>query len=133
MTSDVAIYSANDEIRLLLRGLLRLHHYRIVGEGSAPASLLEIPREMAPVVVLDADLDEMGWVESIQELHRHRPELRVVLLTATRSPRVGTQAKATGIDAVVRRPFPVRELLEAVTGGGAGPLEAEPPKGTSLP
>jgi CheY-like chemotaxis protein len=133
MTSDVAIYSPNDEIRLLLRGLLRLHRYRIVGEGNSPSSLQTIPRDASPVVVLDADLDEVGWVESVQALHRERPELRVVLLTATRSPRVGSQAKATGIDAVVRRPFPVRELLEAVTGNGPGPVEAEPPQGSALP
>jgi CheY-like chemotaxis protein len=133
MTGEVAIYSGNDEIRLLLRGLLKLHRFHVVREGGVPAALRDLPKDSSPVVVLDADLDEMGWVEAIQVLRKERPELRVILLTATRSPRVEGQAKASGIDVVVRRPFPVHALLEAVQGGGAVPTEVQPPKGSSLP
>jgi CheY-like chemotaxis protein len=124
MSGDVAILSPHDEMRLLLRGLLRLHQFRIVREGNGPGSLGEIPDGERAVVVLDADLDELSWSEAIRQFREHRPEVRLVLLTATRSPRVGTQAKACGISAVVRRPFQVHELLEAVS--GAGPPVAPP-------
>lgn len=118
MTADVAIYSTHDEIRLLLRGLLRLHRYRVVAEGLAPTALSEIPSQLRPVVVLDADLDEMGWSEAVTHLLQDRPELRVVLLSATRSPRIESQAVALGIAAVVRRPFAVHQLVEAIDGPG---------------
>jgi DNA-binding NarL/FixJ family response regulator len=116
MTSDVAIYSAQDDVRLLLRGLLRLHRYRVVGEGNGPSSLQQLPKDSGAVIVVDADLDEVGWAEAVTTLHRANPEQRVILLCATRSPRVESQAKALGISAVVRRPFAVHQLIEAVNG-----------------
>ncbi len=128
MSGDVAILSPHDEMRLLLRGLLRLHRFRVVREGNGPASLGEIPEGDRAVVVLDADLDELSWSEAIRRFRESRPDVRLVLLTATRSPRVGSQAKSCGISAVVRRPFAVHELLEAVTGGGppTAPTETVP-------
>lgn len=136
MPGEVAVYSGNDEIRLLLRGLLKLHHFSVVREGSLPASLVDLPKERTPVVVLDADLDEVGWSEAIQLLRSQRPELRMVLLTATRSPRIGNQAKAIGIDAVVQRPFPVHALLEAVggeDGASTAPTSGDPSEGAPEP
>jgi DNA-binding NarL/FixJ family response regulator len=101
---------------------LRLHRYRIVGEGSTPAALQQLPRDSSAVVVVDADLDEIGWAEAVTLFHRAHPSQRVVLLCATRSPRVESQAKALGISAVVRRPFAVHQLVEAVNGpDGTGP------------
>ncbi|HTT25764.1 MAG TPA: response regulator [Thermoplasmata archaeon] len=140
MTSDVAIFSAQDDVRLLLRGLLRLHRYRVVGEGNAPVALAQLPKDSQAVVVVDADLDEVGWSEAVTALHRARPTQRVVLLSATRSPRIESQAKALGISAVVRRPFAVHQLVEAVNGpDGHGPetapsaKPAEPAPGRSPP
>jgi DNA-binding NarL/FixJ family response regulator len=129
MTSDVAIYSAQDDVRLLLRGLLRLHRYRVVGEGNSPNALLQLPKDSDAVVVVDADLDEVGWAEAVTSLHRARPGQRVVLLSATRSPRVESQAKSLGISAVVRRPFAVHQLVEAVNGPE---IAAPPPASPSL-
>ncbi len=129
MTSDVAIYSAQDDVRLLLRGLLRLHRYRVIGEGNSPLALGQLPKDSQAVVVVDADLDEVGWSEAVTALHRARPAQRVVLLSATRSPRVESQAKALGISAVVRRPFAVHQLVEAVNGPeGVGPEPLPAPK-----
>lgn len=129
MTTDVAIVSPHDEIRLLLRGLLKLHHFRVIREGSSPAALTELLAVEHPVVVLDADLDEVGWSEAIRAFRTSRPDLRLVLLTATRSPRVGGQAKASGIAAVVHRPFAVHDLIDAVVGSAPAPREADLPAG----
>jgi DNA-binding NarL/FixJ family response regulator len=133
MSSDVAIYSAHDEIRLLLRGLLRLHRFRVVGEGSDPTALQHAPGDASTVVVLDADLDEIGWLEGVHALRRARPEMRIVLLSASGSPRIETHAKSLGIAAVVRRPFAVHHLIEAVNGSTPPPVDQKPPEGPVRP
>ena len=126
MTSDVAIVSPHDDIRLLLRGLLKLHRFHVIREGSGPTALAGLTDGERPVVILDADLDEVGWAEAVRDLRSRRPDLPLLLLTSTRSPRVGPQAKASGIGAIVHRPFAVHDLIEAVT-GLAGPPAPSPP------
>jgi AmiR/NasT family two-component response regulator len=86
-----------------------------------------LPKDSEAVVVVDADLDEVGWAEAVTALHRARPAQRVVLLCATRSPRVESQAKALGISAVVRRPFAVHQLIEAVNGPNPDLRDEHPP------
>ena len=114
MPGTVAIYSPHDDIRLLLRSLLRLHHYRVLGEGTSPAELRALQPGAEHAIVLDADLEEVGWSEAVHQLHRSRPDLKFVLVTASRSPRVDAQAHAVGISAVLRRPFAMRELVETM-------------------
>jgi len=114
MPGTVAIYSPHDDIRLLLRSLLRLHHYRVVGEGATPGELRALPGGADPAIVLDADLEEVGWTEAIQSLRRNRPQLKFVLVTASRSPRTDAQAHAVGVSAILRRPFAMRELVETM-------------------
>jgi DNA-binding response OmpR family regulator len=132
MTSDVAIVSPREEIRLLLRGLLKLHHFRVLQEGTTPHSLSEIAGGEASIVLLDAELDaEEGWADALRRLREQRPNLRVVLLTSSRSVRAGSQALAAGVSAVVHRPFAVHELIEAVRGEAGGAAASGPAPGHS--
>lgn len=125
MSDDVAIVSPREEIRLLLRGLLKLHHFRVVKEGSTPEALGDLTATGPAILLVDAELDEMGWSEALRALRERRPELRVVLLTSSRSPRTGVQARASGVSALVHRPFAVHELMEAMR-GAAPPTPAGP-------
>ncbi len=129
MTSDVAIVSPREEIRLLLRGLLKLHHFRIVGEGATPSALADLTPAGRPVVLVDAEPDEDGWATALRSFRERYPDLRVVLLTSSRSPRTGSQAIAWGVSAVVHRPFAVHDLLDAI---GPEPVASGPaePAGT---
>ena len=126
MTGTVAIYSPHDDIRLLLRSLLRLHHYQVIGEGSSPADLRALAAAPEVTVVVDADLEEMGWSEAIGALRKGRDGLRFVLVTPSRSPRTDSQAHAVGIAAVLRRPFAMRQLVEALHA-------VEAPEGAATP
>ena len=124
--TDVIVAGGSEETRLLLRGLLRLHHHRVVGDLASGASTLTLPpgaRDL--VVVVDADLQDPEWERSIAQARQQSPNLKVVLLTGTRSAEVIAKARNLGISAIVRRPFAVRELIEAV-GPAAPPNPPEP-------
>jgi len=113
--SDVAIVGGSEETRLLLRGLVRLHRYRVVFEGPGPESLRELPSEPADLVVLiDGDLESEEWAEPIQAALRAHPTHRAILIAPSRSPRVEQRARELGFTSVLRRPFAVHELVEVI-------------------
>jgi len=122
--TDVAIVGGSEETRLLLRGLVRLHHHRVVSEGAGPTSLREIPVEPSDLIVLvDADVESVEWSTALADSVRAHPARRAILIAPTRSPRVEQRAKELGFAAVLRRPFAVHELVEVL----AGPPPALPP------
>lgn len=113
--ANVVIAGGSDETRLLLRGLVRLHHHRVLAEGQGPETLGQLPSDLeAPVALLEADLEDPLWLKGISEFRQRFPVHRVVLLTTDRSSSFEAQAKAAGIDHLLRRPFAVHDLVEAV-------------------
>ncbi len=125
--ANVAIVGGTEDIRLLLRGLARLHHHQVVAEGAVPETLDALARlPAASVVLLEADLDEAATSQRVAEILRLRPDLRTVLITARWSPRVEELAHRLGIPTVLRRPFAVHQLVEVlapVGDGGEGAAE----------
>ena len=113
--ANVAIVGGTEDIRLLLRGLARLHHHQVVAEGAVPEALDAVERlPNACVVLLEADLDDTATSERLAGILRVRPDLRPVLITARWSPRVEEEAHRRGIPTVLRRPFAVHQLVQVL-------------------
>jgi len=128
--TNVAIAGGSEETRLLLRGLVRLYRHKVVAEGPGPETLRELPADLvAPVLLLDVDLDQPGWTTEIVETVRRYPGTRIILLTPNRSPRVDTAARDLGVHTVLRRPFAVHQLVAALdtSSGDPGSTDSGPP------
>lgn len=118
---NVAIVGGSREVRLLIKGLLRLHHHVVVAEGADFEVLNGLAPESEPsVVVVDFDPTVEGRVEAVRAARKARPGCRFVLLTAGGLPSTREAARSVGANAIVNRPFAVRELVEAVAPGGGG-------------
>jgi len=133
--TDVVVAGGSEETRLLLKGLVRLHHHRVVAEGPGPETLRDLPALTAPpVALLDVDLDVPGWSEEIRSVLSRFPGTRIVLITPNRSPRVDAAASELGIHTVLRRPFPVHSLIEAMDDTEPdAPPPSTPPTGPADP
>jgi hypothetical protein len=130
--TDVAIVGGSEETRLLLRGLARLHHNRVIFEGPTPASLAELPAAPEGLVVLiDADIEAEEWAGPIEAALRDAPVRRGILIAPTRSPRVEQRAKELGFASILRRPFAVHELVEALKPPVPPTAPTAPPSGAS--
>jgi len=125
MAGPVAIYGPQDDVRLLLRSLLRLYKFEVASEGARPNELRALAPRPGTTVVLDVDLDEPEWTEAVQALREAHPELRLLLITPSRSARVDGQARSVGISAVLRRPFALRQLADLM---GVPPPPPAPPE-----
>lgn len=132
--ANVVIIGGTEEAQLILRGLLRLHQHRIVGATLSGPQALEMLRQAAdPVLLVDTDLKEPSWNDFVPEAIRANGKSRVVLLTPTRSARLESQARSLGVAALVRRPFAIQELLNAVNPNPSGPTGAAPPSPPAAP
>jgi DNA-binding NarL/FixJ family response regulator len=115
-----AIVAAGDEeIRVLLRGLLRLHHVRVEGESEGATQALELVKELRPsLLVVDVNLAEGSSASLIADARATVPGLRAVLVAPSSRPPPAPTGSA-GPDAVLLRPFRIRQFVDAL--GPAGP------------
>ena len=122
--TTAVVVAGDEEIRVLLRGLLRLHHFRVLGEAGGVGEGLELIRTHRPsLVVLDADLAEGTAEALLSELHRLAPNPRTVLVAPHRSGSHPALPEGGKPDALLTRPFRVREFAQAVgveTAAGSG-------------
>ncbi len=123
--SAVIVCGRNEDTRLLLRGLLRLHRYRVVHEATTPDDLDGLPSVPGPVVmVVDAESEVAPWDAQLAATLGGHPELRAVVILPREATRSAERAKAAGASAVVGRPFAIHDLIDAVDRTAA---EARPP------
>jgi DNA-binding NarL/FixJ family response regulator len=122
-TLSAVVVAGPEETRVLLRGLLRLHHYRIVGEadGTTQGSAL-IGQSSPSVLVLDANVNEGSSVELVQECKRRWPGVRVVLVQHGTPPQIPEGGGSP--DIVLKRPFRIQEFAAALAGSPHGPPPA---------
>ncbi|MCI4324933.1 MAG: response regulator [Thermoplasmata archaeon] len=122
--ANVAVIGGSREVRLLIKGLLRLHHHIVVAEGPNFDALDAVPMDgEPPVVVVDFDLEEPGRIDTVRAARKARPKSRFVLLTpGGGGAPMREAARSVGANAVIGRPFAVRELIEAVAPGTSNPV-----------
>lgn len=115
-----AVVAAGDEeTRVLLRGLLRLHHYHVLGEADGSTRTLELVRQHRPsVVVADVNLAEGSFATLVAESRTADPSVRIVLVAPASRPQPAAVGPSVP-DAILYRPFRIRQFAEAMRPGSA--------------
>ena len=121
--ASAVVVAGDEETRVLLRGLLRLHHFRVDGEAEGATQCLELIREHHPtLLVADVNLAEGSPSSLVAEARKSAPDMRVILVApASRPP---APAGEHGPDVVLLRPFRIRQFAEALLPANRG---AAPP------
>ena len=119
-TSNAIVVAADEETRVLLRGLLRLHHFRVDGEaeGVTPAVAL-IGLHHPSLLVVDASLAEGSVGPLIGQARGLVPGLRVILVAPASRPPNLPPDPVQRPDALLLRPFRIRQFAEALVRPGA--------------
>jgi DNA-binding response OmpR family regulator len=109
------IVGGTEETRLLLRGLIRLHHHRVLAEaGSADALGPADPNDPAQVLILVGDGDGDEWPHELAAARAVQPGLLPLLIVTERTPDLIARARRMGVRAVLNRPFAIRDLVSSV-------------------
>ena len=107
------VVAADDEMRILLRGLLQLHRIRVEAEADGMTEALRLVREHRPtLVVVDAHLKEGSPADLVAGARAIRPGVRCILVApAARPPSPGKDGQP---DVVLLKPFRIQQFAEAV-------------------
>jgi DNA-binding NarL/FixJ family response regulator len=124
---DAVLLGTNDDTRLLLRGLLRLHHHRVVLEARSLDDLAALAPAAGPRVLLqDVDAEDERWSEELVGALRAHPDLRAVVLLPTEGGGMRAEAMRAGACGVLVRPFAIRDLVRLVDEAAFGPGPTSP-------
>ena len=122
-TSSAIVVAGDEETRTLLRGLLRLHRFRVDGEAEGATQAIELVRVHRPsLLVVDAHLAEGNVDPLIGHARDLVPRLRVVLVAPASRPPNPPSDPVQRPDAILLRPFRIRQFAEALV-----PSEQERP------
>jgi len=117
--STAIVVAGDEETRVLLRGLLRLHHFRVDGEAEGSTEAFELIRHHRPgLLVVDVNLAEGSATPLLAEARTAVPGIRTILVApSSRPPPAGSSAS---VDVVLLRPFRIRQFAEALTPNPTG-------------
>jgi DNA-binding NarL/FixJ family response regulator len=125
--TSAVVVAGDEETRVLLRGLLRLHHFRVDGEAEGASQCLELIREHRPtLLVADVNLAEGSPGSLVSEARKLAPGLRVILVAPASRPPAPPADSSRGPDVVLLRPFRIRQFAEALL-----PSDGNPPAPSS--
>jgi DNA-binding NarL/FixJ family response regulator len=96
--------------------------YEIVGQfGNARDAIAALPQLMPGLLVLDAVLPDLPGLEVLEAIRpRQRRGISVLLVTAQEKPALVRQALSLGVQGVVMKGTPLRDLKEALTRVSSG-------------
>ncbi len=118
------VAAADDETRVLLRGLLRLHHFRVLGETDGAAKALTLLKDHKPgLMVVDVNLSEGSAGDLLADARKLKADLRIVLVVPASRPSPLPEG-APRPDALLYRPFRIRQFLHAVSPEAGDPSVA---------
>ena len=111
---SAVVVAPDDETRVLLRGLLRLHRIRVVAETDEPRRGAELAQEHRPQLLVVEIGPLRPPLGDLVARSRHAvPGIRVVVVTSTGATSPGVPGLREA-DAVLIRPFRVQTFGEAL-------------------
>ena len=119
----VAIVEDDPSMLRATRDLLDAHGFATVAFASAQAFLARRTLEKVGCLLLDIGLGGMSGLELRRQLKVFRPGLPIIFMTGLDDDSTARQALGMGCVALLRKPFPQGELIDAINKAGnkAGP------------
>ncbi|MFZ1022954.1 MAG: hypothetical protein WAN87_02315 [Thermoplasmata archaeon] len=119
--ATAVVVAGDEETRVLLRGLLRLHHFRVLGEAEGCSQAVQLIQERRPSLLMaDVSLSEGSIQSLIRDARAITPTLRIVVVAPASRPPPVSDAQ-TRPDAVLLRPFRIHQFADALSPRSGSP------------
>jgi FixJ family two-component response regulator len=110
----VAIVEDDPSMLRATRDLLDAHGFATIAFASAEEFLARRTREKVGCVLLDIHLGGMSGIELRRQLKVSSPGLPIIFMTGLDDDSIEREALDEGCVAFLRKPFPQRELIDAI-------------------
>ena len=115
--SFIAVVDDDESMCQALRRLLQVSGYLVRTYFSAEAFLADPEHTQARFVVADIQLQGMSGFDLQRIIHQKDPSVPFAFITAHDGAETRAQAKACGVAAYLRKPFPAQTLIAAINNG----------------
>jgi two-component system nitrogen regulation response regulator NtrX len=117
MAEDILIVDDEDDIRMLISGVLEDEGYETREAASAEAALEEIATRRPNLIILDIWLEgsRLDGMELLHILRREHPEVPVVMISGHGSIETAVQAIKVGAYDYIEKPFKTDRLILIVS------------------
>ena len=104
----------DDAIRALVTRVLQRHQYLVEQASNGEEAMSKLRQSKFAVVVLDLMMPIMSGFDVIEQLSTESPLQPVVVMSAASDRDFQRVSGAAVVQSVIRKPFELSELLEAV-------------------
>lgn len=113
MTLRVLVVDDHPAFRRALTSALRLvNDIEVAGEAGGGLAATEQARSLDPdVVLMDLSMPDLDGIEAMKEIHKTRPDLPVVILTAHADTGVEREARAAGASGFLAKGIALEDLV----------------------
>ncbi len=112
---SVLIIDDNVVIRYMLKHILTVDGYEVVGESVDGESGLALACELQPdLICLDVLMPGSSGLEILKQLKQRLPKSAVLMVTGNNQSETMTTALRHGADGFIQKPFKSDELLASV-------------------
>lgn len=110
-------------IRQSMKAALQAVGHEVVGEAENGLEALKQTVRLNPdLIVLDINMPQMDGISALRVLRQHHPEVRVLICSALADGPRGAEAKALGVQGLVRKPYTPEDFIAAVIMALATPM-----------
>jgi DNA-binding NarL/FixJ family response regulator len=126
MTVRVLVVDDHPAFRRALTSALKMvDGFEVAGEAGGGLAACEEASSLEPdVVLMDLSMPDLSGIDAMKEMHRTKPDLPVVILTAHADPGVEREARAAGASGFLAKGIGLDDLV-IVLHEAAEPEDAE--------
>jgi DNA-binding NarL/FixJ family response regulator len=119
-------------VRQSIRNFIEDAGLQVIGEAGTGADAVRMAGELAPdLIIMDIHLPDMNGIEAVRRIHRQRPDIRIIALTAYNEKAYRQALHDAGGQAFVLKTAELAELLTVILSVIA--LDAPPRTRSSKP
>ncbi len=107
----VLIVDDDEGIRETMDDILSLEGYEVDQAGSGMVAIEKCQRQAYDIILLDIRMPEMNGLETLREIKKLDPDVRVIMITGFDVGDLARQALEEGAEALFRKPLDVATFL----------------------
>lgn len=114
-TKKIMIVDDEEGVRESLKLVLGDHYDLLVCEnGDAALELLKVASSEVGVIMMDIKMPKKSGLETLEELHKKYPKIKVIIVTGYKSVETAQEAVRLGASGYIVKPFKGDEILATV-------------------
>jgi CheY-like chemotaxis protein len=114
LKATILVVEDDETTRRYVKHVIQIAGHEVLEAATGKQALAAVCSVPVDLVITDIFMPEMDGLELMTELKKSNPGLKVIAMSAALEGQVLRQVRALGVQAALRKPFGLQELLDAV-------------------